>query len=158
MLQFVYFDLQGVLPLQYLNNSLHFKAESMYANAIQILEQFKVSFALIFSDLWISLTSDTQIVQFGTKFLIQIYQIFFSLVLNIILNYVFIVYVCVIANANIPANHVFTVLTVISFALFIFKGKNDTKKGDHLIISLHTIPVSTVLTSLMGDIKSDNSQ
>uniref|UniRef100_A0AAR2LXU2 GPI ethanolamine phosphate transferase 1 n=1 Tax=Pygocentrus nattereri TaxID=42514 RepID=A0AAR2LXU2_PYGNA len=33
---------QGVLPLQYLNNSLHFKAESMYANAIQILEQFKV--------------------------------------------------------------------------------------------------------------------
>uniref|UniRef100_A0AAR2JNC9 GPI ethanolamine phosphate transferase 1 n=1 Tax=Pygocentrus nattereri TaxID=42514 RepID=A0AAR2JNC9_PYGNA len=32
----------GVLPLQYLNNSLHFKAESMYANAIQILEQFKV--------------------------------------------------------------------------------------------------------------------
>uniref|UniRef100_A0A8B9HXX4 GPI ethanolamine phosphate transferase 1 n=1 Tax=Astyanax mexicanus TaxID=7994 RepID=A0A8B9HXX4_ASTMX len=36
------FDLQGVLPLQYLNNSQHFKAENMYANAIQILEQFKV--------------------------------------------------------------------------------------------------------------------
>ncbi|XP_066577902.1 GPI ethanolamine phosphate transferase 1 isoform X1 [Amia ocellicauda] len=32
----------GILPLQYLNNSNHFKAESMYANAIQILEQFKV--------------------------------------------------------------------------------------------------------------------
>uniref|UniRef100_A0A8B9HZ89 GPI ethanolamine phosphate transferase 1 n=1 Tax=Astyanax mexicanus TaxID=7994 RepID=A0A8B9HZ89_ASTMX len=32
----------GVLPLQYLNNSQHFKAENMYANAIQILEQFKV--------------------------------------------------------------------------------------------------------------------
>ncbi|XP_046690011.1 GPI ethanolamine phosphate transferase 1 isoform X2 [Silurus meridionalis] len=32
----------GVLPLDYLNNSQHFKAESMYANAIQILEQFKV--------------------------------------------------------------------------------------------------------------------
>ncbi|XP_072545788.1 GPI ethanolamine phosphate transferase 1 [Salminus brasiliensis] len=35
----------GVLPLQYLNNSQHFKAESMYANAIQILEQFKVKMA-----------------------------------------------------------------------------------------------------------------
>lgn len=34
--------LQGVLPLQYLNNSDQFKAESMYANAVQILEQFKV--------------------------------------------------------------------------------------------------------------------
>uniref|UniRef100_A0A4W4F7W7 GPI ethanolamine phosphate transferase 1 n=1 Tax=Electrophorus electricus TaxID=8005 RepID=A0A4W4F7W7_ELEEL len=33
---------QGVLPLQYLDNSQHFKAESMHANAIQILEQFKV--------------------------------------------------------------------------------------------------------------------
>uniref|UniRef100_A0A4W4F5L9 GPI ethanolamine phosphate transferase 1 n=1 Tax=Electrophorus electricus TaxID=8005 RepID=A0A4W4F5L9_ELEEL len=32
----------GVLPLQYLDNSQHFKAESMHANAIQILEQFKV--------------------------------------------------------------------------------------------------------------------
>lgn len=32
----------GVLPLQYLNNSRHFKAESMYTNAIQVLEQFKV--------------------------------------------------------------------------------------------------------------------
>ncbi|XP_053466980.1 GPI ethanolamine phosphate transferase 1 [Ictalurus furcatus] len=32
----------GVLPLEYLNNSQHFKAESMYANAVQILEQFKV--------------------------------------------------------------------------------------------------------------------
>ncbi|XP_030625600.1 GPI ethanolamine phosphate transferase 1 [Chanos chanos] len=32
----------GVLPLHYLNNSQHFKAESMYANAIQILEQFRV--------------------------------------------------------------------------------------------------------------------
>uniref|UniRef100_A0A671TVP7 GPI ethanolamine phosphate transferase 1 n=1 Tax=Sparus aurata TaxID=8175 RepID=A0A671TVP7_SPAAU len=33
---------QGVLPLLYLNNSEQFKAESMYANAIQVLEQFKV--------------------------------------------------------------------------------------------------------------------
>uniref|UniRef100_A0A8C1Z2L5 GPI ethanolamine phosphate transferase 1 n=1 Tax=Cyprinus carpio TaxID=7962 RepID=A0A8C1Z2L5_CYPCA len=32
----------GVLPLNYLNNSQHFKAESIYANAIQILEQFRV--------------------------------------------------------------------------------------------------------------------
>lgn len=32
----------GVLPLQYLNNSNHFKAESMYTNAIQVLEQYKV--------------------------------------------------------------------------------------------------------------------
>uniref|UniRef100_A0A674E7V5 GPI ethanolamine phosphate transferase 1 n=1 Tax=Salmo trutta TaxID=8032 RepID=A0A674E7V5_SALTR len=35
----------GVLPLQYLNNSDQFKAESMYSNAIQILEQFKVKMA-----------------------------------------------------------------------------------------------------------------
>lgn len=33
---------QGVLPLLYLNNSDQFKAESMYTNAIQVLEQFKV--------------------------------------------------------------------------------------------------------------------
>ncbi|XP_072306750.1 GPI ethanolamine phosphate transferase 1 [Eucyclogobius newberryi] len=32
----------GVLPLQYLNNSKKFKAESMYTNAIQVLEQYKV--------------------------------------------------------------------------------------------------------------------
>ncbi|XP_062841866.1 GPI ethanolamine phosphate transferase 1 isoform X2 [Trichomycterus rosablanca] len=32
----------GLLPLDYLNNSQHFKAECMYANAIQILEQFKI--------------------------------------------------------------------------------------------------------------------
>lgn len=32
----------GVLPLQYLNNSNHFKAESIYTNAIQVLEQYKV--------------------------------------------------------------------------------------------------------------------
>ncbi|KAK7881309.1 hypothetical protein WMY93_029718 [Mugilogobius chulae] len=32
----------GVLPLQYLNNSEKFKAESMYTNAIQVLEQYKV--------------------------------------------------------------------------------------------------------------------
>ncbi|KAM9827020.1 GPI ethanolamine phosphate transferase 1 [Neosynchiropus ocellatus] len=32
----------GVLPLQYLDNSDQFKAKSMYANAIQVLEQFKV--------------------------------------------------------------------------------------------------------------------
>ncbi|XP_076869479.1 GPI ethanolamine phosphate transferase 1 [Brachyhypopomus gauderio] len=32
----------GVLPLQYVNSSQHFKAESMYANAFQILEQFNV--------------------------------------------------------------------------------------------------------------------
>lgn len=35
----------GVLPLLYLNNSDQFKAESMYANAIQVLEQFKVKMA-----------------------------------------------------------------------------------------------------------------
>uniref|UniRef100_A0A8C2PUP7 GPI ethanolamine phosphate transferase 1 n=1 Tax=Cyprinus carpio TaxID=7962 RepID=A0A8C2PUP7_CYPCA len=34
----------GVLPLNYLNNSQHFKAESIYANAIQILEQFRVRY------------------------------------------------------------------------------------------------------------------
>ncbi|MGH0152260.1 UNVERIFIED_CONTAM: hypothetical protein FKN15_058826 [Acipenser sinensis] len=33
----------GVLPVDYLNSSNHFKAESMFANAIQILEQFKIS-------------------------------------------------------------------------------------------------------------------
>lgn len=33
---------QGVLPLEYLNNTAHFKAESMLTNAVQILEQFKV--------------------------------------------------------------------------------------------------------------------
>ncbi|XP_025066807.1 GPI ethanolamine phosphate transferase 1 isoform X4 [Alligator sinensis] len=32
----------GILPLEYLNNSVHFKAESMFTNAVQILEQFKV--------------------------------------------------------------------------------------------------------------------
>uniref|UniRef100_A0A8C6MD82 GPI ethanolamine phosphate transferase 1 n=1 Tax=Nothobranchius furzeri TaxID=105023 RepID=A0A8C6MD82_NOTFU len=32
----------GVLPLLYLNSSDKFKAESMYTNAIQVLEQFKV--------------------------------------------------------------------------------------------------------------------
>ncbi|NWY58300.1 PIGN transferase, partial [Chionis minor] len=32
----------GTLPLEYLNNSAHFKAESIFTNAIQILEQFKV--------------------------------------------------------------------------------------------------------------------
>ncbi|KAM9713014.1 GPI ethanolamine phosphate transferase 1 isoform 1-T1 [Menidia menidia] len=32
----------GVLPLPYLNNSDQFKAESMYTNAIQVLEQFKM--------------------------------------------------------------------------------------------------------------------
>lgn len=32
----------GVLPLQYLNNSKQFKAESMFTNAIQVLEQYKV--------------------------------------------------------------------------------------------------------------------
>ncbi|XP_034776962.2 GPI ethanolamine phosphate transferase 1 [Acipenser ruthenus] len=35
----------GVLPVDYLNSSNHFKAESMFANAIQILEQFKVKMA-----------------------------------------------------------------------------------------------------------------
>ncbi|TKS87884.1 GPI ethanolamine phosphate transferase 1 [Collichthys lucidus] len=33
---------QGVLPLLYLNNTDQFKAESLYTNAIQILEQFKM--------------------------------------------------------------------------------------------------------------------
>ncbi|NWX89056.1 PIGN transferase, partial [Nothoprocta pentlandii] len=32
----------GTLPLDYLNSSAHFKAESMFTNAVQILEQFKV--------------------------------------------------------------------------------------------------------------------
>ncbi|NWR66700.1 PIGN transferase, partial [Bucorvus abyssinicus] len=32
----------GTLPLEYLNNTAHFKAESMFTNAVQILEQFKV--------------------------------------------------------------------------------------------------------------------
>lgn len=32
----------GVLPLLYLNNTHRFKAESMYTNAIQVLEQFKM--------------------------------------------------------------------------------------------------------------------
>uniref|UniRef100_A0A674IIX7 GPI ethanolamine phosphate transferase 1 n=1 Tax=Terrapene triunguis TaxID=2587831 RepID=A0A674IIX7_9SAUR len=32
----------GILPLDYLNNSAHFKAESMFTNAVQILEQFKI--------------------------------------------------------------------------------------------------------------------
>ncbi|XP_064362966.1 GPI ethanolamine phosphate transferase 1 isoform X2 [Dromaius novaehollandiae] len=32
----------GTLPLEYLNNSAYFKAESMFTNAVQILEQFKV--------------------------------------------------------------------------------------------------------------------
>ncbi|XP_035269131.1 GPI ethanolamine phosphate transferase 1 [Anguilla anguilla] len=35
----------GVLPLHYLDNTELFKAESMYANSIQILEQFKVKMA-----------------------------------------------------------------------------------------------------------------
>lgn len=35
----------GVLPLLYLNNTDQFKAESMYTNAIQVLEQFKVKMA-----------------------------------------------------------------------------------------------------------------
>uniref|UniRef100_A0A8D2L0Q2 GPI ethanolamine phosphate transferase 1 n=1 Tax=Varanus komodoensis TaxID=61221 RepID=A0A8D2L0Q2_VARKO len=33
----------GVLPLEYLNNTAHFKAESMFTNAAQIVEQFKVN-------------------------------------------------------------------------------------------------------------------
>uniref|UniRef100_A0A8C9XWL6 GPI ethanolamine phosphate transferase 1 n=1 Tax=Sander lucioperca TaxID=283035 RepID=A0A8C9XWL6_SANLU len=36
---------QGVLPLLYLNNSDQFKAESMYTNAIQVLEQYKMKMA-----------------------------------------------------------------------------------------------------------------
>lgn len=39
----VFVSPQGVLPLLYLNNSDLFKAESMYTNAIQVLEQFKVT-------------------------------------------------------------------------------------------------------------------
>ncbi|XP_061446212.1 GPI ethanolamine phosphate transferase 1 isoform X3 [Rhineura floridana] len=35
----------GILPLEYLNNTAHFKAESMITNAVQILEQFKVKMA-----------------------------------------------------------------------------------------------------------------
>uniref|UniRef100_A0A8C2U163 GPI ethanolamine phosphate transferase 1 n=1 Tax=Coturnix japonica TaxID=93934 RepID=A0A8C2U163_COTJA len=33
----------GTLPLEYLNNTDHFKAESMFTNAVQVLEQFKVT-------------------------------------------------------------------------------------------------------------------
>ncbi|KAM4689575.1 GPI ethanolamine phosphate transferase 1 [Discoglossus pictus] len=32
----------GILPVEYLNNSDHFKAENMLVNALQIMEQFKV--------------------------------------------------------------------------------------------------------------------
>lgn len=35
----------GVLPLLYLKNTEHFKAESMFTNAVQVLEQFKVKMA-----------------------------------------------------------------------------------------------------------------
>ena len=35
-------SLKGMLPLLYLDNSGRFKAESMYTNAMQMLEQFKV--------------------------------------------------------------------------------------------------------------------
>ncbi|XP_077348180.1 GPI ethanolamine phosphate transferase 1 [Lithobates pipiens] len=35
----------GILPVEYLNSSSHFKAESMLTNALQILEQFKVKMA-----------------------------------------------------------------------------------------------------------------
>ncbi|XP_043921116.1 GPI ethanolamine phosphate transferase 1 isoform X2 [Protopterus annectens] len=35
----------GILPLEYLNNTDHFKAECMLANAIEILEQYKVKMA-----------------------------------------------------------------------------------------------------------------
>ncbi|XP_077207288.1 GPI ethanolamine phosphate transferase 1 [Paroedura picta] len=35
----------GILPLGYLNNTARFKAESMFTNAAQILEQFKVKMA-----------------------------------------------------------------------------------------------------------------
>ena len=39
----IYF--QGVLPLDYLDNSQKFQAESIWANAQQILEQFEVKMA-----------------------------------------------------------------------------------------------------------------
>lgn len=47
---------QGVLPLLYLNNSDQFKAESMYTNAIQVLDQFKVGnhFTLRLTDMLIN--------------------------------------------------------------------------------------------------------
>ncbi|XP_066479948.1 GPI ethanolamine phosphate transferase 1 [Tiliqua scincoides] len=35
----------GILPLEYLNNSAYFKAENIFTNAAQILEQFKVKMA-----------------------------------------------------------------------------------------------------------------
>ncbi|KAJ6654706.1 hypothetical protein lerEdw1_006667 [Lerista edwardsae] len=35
----------GILPLEYLNNTAYFKAENIFANAAQILEQFKVKMA-----------------------------------------------------------------------------------------------------------------
>lgn len=35
----------GVLPLEYLNNTSYFKAENIFTNAVQILEQFKVKMA-----------------------------------------------------------------------------------------------------------------
>lgn len=53
----MFVSFQGVLPLLYLNNSDQFKAESMYTNAIQILEQFKVKrhSALLLTNLHISM-------------------------------------------------------------------------------------------------------
>jgi len=49
---------QGVLPLNYLNNSQHFKAESIYANAIQILEQFRVKYSTFRSILSVVITNN----------------------------------------------------------------------------------------------------
>lgn len=63
---------QGVLPLLYLNNSDQFKAESMYTNAIQVLEQFKVGnhLALLLTDmLIISMLKRTVKQALLTKFL-----------------------------------------------------------------------------------------
>lgn len=53
---------QGVLPLNYLNNSQHFKAESIYANAIQILEQFRVKYSTFWSILFIVITISSYLV------------------------------------------------------------------------------------------------
>lgn len=54
---FMFVSFQGVLPLLYLNNSDQFKAESMYTNAIQVLEQFKVQkhSALLLTNMHISM-------------------------------------------------------------------------------------------------------
>uniref|UniRef100_A0A3B5K6W0 GPI ethanolamine phosphate transferase 1 n=1 Tax=Takifugu rubripes TaxID=31033 RepID=A0A3B5K6W0_TAKRU len=60
----------GVLPLPYLNNTDHFKAQSMYTNALQVLEQFKIK---------MSQRKDTTLSFFFTP-----YQVFMCLAVAIV--------------------------------------------------------------------------